>query len=125
MGNVVKARCGQCGYGHEMYLGGGLRDCHMETILRALPPAGRALLEREKNKITSLSIDRRAALCPDCQEWFALPVVKCVLKTETILLYGVCPKCRKPGTNCLADVSDEVCPKCGAPLTLSEIGHWD
>lgn len=125
MGNVVTARCDQCGYRRELHLGGGMRDCRMETILYALPPAGRTQLEAQLPGMTSLSIDRKAAFCPECREWFALPAVKCVSKTKTLLLYGTCPACGKPGGGCLPETEEKRCPECGAPLSFAESGLWD
>lgn len=125
MGQIIQVQCTKCDYQKELFIGGGLMDCELKTILAALPAEGQRVLSGAVNYGASqFSVTRKISRCNSCGEVYALPVVSYMLKNLSQELYGVCPECGAAG-KAGKNVGLPCCPSCGGEMTQRKTGHWD
>ena len=121
MGKIIKVQCLQCGFEKQIFSGGGLMDCNIETILKELPQDGqRTLSDAVKHGASRISITREPCSCDSCGEIYAVPIVNYTLNNTLNELFGICPKCSEKKRN-----PPSKCPVCGKVLSLNEEGLWD
>lgn len=126
MGNIIKAKCTQCGFEKEIFAGAGLRDCRTNTILAALPEEkSTQLAEVIQLGAKHISIDRIPSVCNSCGILYALPVVSFTFREKRWRMLGVCPQCKDEEHTELTEEQQMHCPDCGAEISLQKIGHWD
>lgn len=126
MGQIIQVHCGRCGFEKKLYVGGGLADCEMETIMAALPEREQRVLDvAVREGASQISITRRLCVCSSCGAVYALPVVSCILKGQQGELYGVCPQCGESGNAEWEEDEALPCPVCRNGLTRQQTGHWD
>ena len=64
------------------------------------------------------------ALCKNCQELVAVPVLRFMERQKTYL--GKCPNCvSETGRLNLQEGPKADCPGCGGCLEIQDTGHWD
>ncbi len=128
MGELLQAKCENCDYRQQLFIGGGLADCDRDAIAKSLPEKQRYLMEAGAvRKAEQLSVTRLPARCPNCGRIFEQAVVSYVHSGRPGTLRGWCPDC---GSNNAVDLTGQktaknACPKCGGNITLETAGLWD
>lgn len=121
MGIIIQGKCPRCGYHAEIPVGGGLLDCQPETALSAArdDPGLKAAI----NNNGQFRIERFPTICIACHRMIAaMQVTYWTLDEAEHVVAAVCPHCGGP----VKQGSGEIpCPKCGYPLDLASVGHWD
>lgn len=126
MGQIIQLHCTQCGFDKELFVGGGLLDCELKTMIDVLPQDGRRMLSAAaEHGANQFSITRRLCVCDSCGAIYALPVVSYNMKGLYQELYGLCPQCGAAGNGKWKESETLACPDCGNELTRQEKGHWD
>lgn len=121
MGQIIKAKCLQCGFEKDIFAGGGRMDCNMDTILSALPKDEQNILsEAVKQGAIRLAIDRKPCSCASCGEIYTVPIVSYTLNNTDHELRGECPICGEKKS-----APPDICSECGAELSLANAGLWD
>ncbi len=126
MGQIIYAKCTQCDFEKEFYIGGGLRDCDLDTMLQSLPKKQRDELTYAVHRgAKHINMNRILCRCETCKNLFVLPVVNFTLNDSSYKLYGDCEHC---GGEEYTEIDMEKpceCPDCGAELIKQNTGHWD
>lgn len=125
MGQIIQVHCTHCGFEKNIFVGGGLLDCELETIFTALPEDGQDMLIAAANDgVRQFSITRKLSVCDSCGAVYALPIVSYSLDGIQHELYGICPQCGMTGNEWN---QNEIlpCPDCGSEMTWKQAGHWD
>lgn len=126
MGQIIQLHCPQCGLKKELFVGGGMRDCELKTILNVLPEEEKEMLKAAaRYGANQFSVTRKPYVCNSCGIIYALPVVSYNIKGICQEIYGVCPNCNTEGSIKRNGNTIPCCPDCGTEMTLQEIGHWD
>ena len=128
MGQLMRAECPQCGYGVNLFVGGGRMDCDAETLLASLSEPDRNDLEAAiSSGASDLSIFRRPFLCRSCGSLYAQPVVHYEWNGARQTMLGKCKTCGgSDGTDLSGtDEADHACPQCGGNISLQRVGFWD
>ncbi|MEZ3469466.1 MAG: hypothetical protein K1W40_13980 [Schaedlerella sp.] len=126
MGQIIQLHCRQCGFEKELFVGGGMLDCELKTILSVLPEEGKRMLAAAANfGADQFSVTRKLCVCASCGAIYALPVVSYNIKGVSQEIYGVCPECGVAGSMNWNENQVLSCPKCGSGMTQQETGHWD
>lgn len=126
MGKIIRLHCPQCGYEKELFVGGGMLDCELKTILNVLPEEGKRMLAAAANYgANQFSVTRKFCVCDSCGTIYALPVVSYNMKGICQEIYGVCPNCGAEGNTRWNENQVPPCPDCGGEMTQRETGHWD
>ncbi len=132
MGTIVEIKCRNCGYKKSLFIGGGLNDWDIKSVLSEFSGENFDKLYKEiilnSNSLDIFSFSRYIATCSDCKELCVVPVIN--FKTngkkeqETI---GRCPSCNQR-VNVYKNNTEILninCPKCNSKVNVVETGHWD
>lgn len=122
MGMIVHGKCPRCGYYADVPVGGGLLDCEQETALSAArgDPGLKAALKDNGQ----FRIERFPTICISCHQMRAgVQVTYWTPDGETHVVPAACPDCGGHVKKSSGDIIP--CPKCGHPLDLTSVGHWD
>lgn len=126
MGQILKARCTQCNFEKDFYVGGGLKDCEITTMLAALPKEGqRTLTVAARRNAKQISITKKLCICDSCRTIYTLPVVEYTLEGKREELRGLCPQCNGIDCHEVGEDHQVKCPDCGTEIQLQIAGHWD
>lgn len=127
MGTILGGTCPGCGYGVDLKVGGGLRDCMAETALaaaRGMPQ--QAELTAALRQGSRFRIDRFPAACGKCRTLrTATRVVWFPPEGESRVVTTPCPDCGGRMEWYTQDAPVVRCPECGRPIQLESVGHWD
>ncbi|MDE5937729.1 MAG: hypothetical protein K2H37_01435 [Lachnospiraceae bacterium] len=133
MGEVINVRCKACKKEWQCFTGNGLLHGRKETVLAAFSEKDRQQAQRlmEESKIPAYDFQYRLAVCGQCHNVVAVPVLRSADSEETVT--GGCPLC---GEN-IKDLCEEeqsvedwsektACPVCKCMrMEAEESGQWD
>lgn len=124
MGRILQANCSKCGYRTKLFVGGGLRDCEVETALAAAPDNqafAQALREGAR-----FQISRDVSVCRRCRQLLSVPYVTYwPADGASRQIASACPVCGGLPTRLNGNTKNTLCPSCGQQMTLFPCGHWD
>lgn len=124
MGKIIRGRCFNCGYQAELFVGGGLRDCEMETALSVIP--GNLSFEQVIRSGARFEIERDIAVCHRCRKLLTIPYVTYWYpENEVHHVTSACPECGGLPTRLGTTIKSVPCPVCGQDMKLLDDGHWD
>lgn len=124
MGEILRVTCPKCGYGAELFVGGGLADCNQETAL-AIGGNDKGLAEAlQKN--ARFEIGRNVARCSSCRKFIVDASVK-YWRADGFRrrIGGVCPDCGGKLSSVDLEAKRLPCPSCGGSVTVERTGRWD
>lgn len=133
MGEIINVRCKACKKEWQCFAGNGLLHGKKESILAAYSEEKRQQAERmlEASKIPAYDFQYRLAVCEQCQNVVAVPVLHAAEGGETCV--GLCPLCGSETKYLCAEGQDmevwcgkTACPVCKNKALLAEDGgYWD
>ena len=122
MGEILLGICLNCGAQTELRVGGGMRDCEVETALQA--GHGDRKLAAALQDGARFRIERVTAVCGRCRKLVAGTRVAYLREGfPEELVQGGCPVCSGP----LEWPEEKMvsCPVCGGQIEMTVAGHWD
>lgn len=125
MGRIQEYKCPSCHGFWKLFLGHGWNHGSIKQVLKVFSPElqNKIIAEAKGDPDPLFLFNYQAALCKDCQNLLAVPVIQ-FLETKRMFM----PKCPDCGgdVEILAEDSDVICPRCKKEiLCLQEIGNWD
>lgn len=125
MGRIHEYKCPSCHGVWKLFLGHGWNHGSIKQVLKVFSPElqNKIITEAKGDPDPLFLFNYQAALCKDCQNLVAVPVIQFLETKKTFV--EKCPDCGGDA-EILAEDSDIICPRCKKEnLCLQEIGNWD
>jgi hypothetical protein len=117
MGSIITARC-DCGYGEEMYLGGGMLDFTTRCTFPLFCANCKILFKG--------NLFEKRIVCPECKSEGAIPYDNdqlCHRRGQKVFDWRLE---REIGRDPELTDGEYMCPKCGQfTMTFEDVGCWD
>ena len=124
MGVIREFRCPSCEKTWKLSTGHGMRHGMLGRVMEAFPQdIQRKIVEDVGKSLPLFTFNYEAAVCGQCRELVALPVLQLMDSGHTYR--GRCPRCGGE-PELLEEDSRVLCPACEKDrLGVQDVGHWD
>ncbi len=126
MGEIKRAKCEQCGYSKEFFLGVGMLGGNIDISKKQFTIGIQKEIEQwiSAHGYFKSSCTTCLGRCGNCEvlDGFSELLIEGA-DHEKKLFSAKCPKCGKEYEKIVTD--DIKCPICGKGLTMEVTGHWD
>ena len=126
MGVIRRYQCPSCKKTWELFVGHGMKHGILGRVMGTFPKdiQKKIAVEVQGEQLPLVDFQYEEALCKNCQELVAVPVLRFMERQKTFL--GKCPNCGSETERLnLQEGSEADCPGCGGYLKIQDTGHWD